>query len=65
MGSQFLLWLQAERATRQSGFFLLWQKLIWQRIAILTQKNVFAIDHVKQLAIWMHQQCLSLIFDEN
>ena len=54
MGSQFLLWLQAARATSQSGIFLLWQKLISQKIAIFKCKNVFSIGYVRQLAIWMH-----------
>ena len=49
MGSQFLLWLQAARATSQSGIFLLWQKN-----AIFKCKNVFSIGYVKPLAIWMH-----------
>ena len=54
MGSQFLLWLQAARATSQSGIFLLWQTLMWQKIAFFKSKNVFSIGYVKKLPICMH-----------
>ena len=47
MGSHFLLWLQAARATSQRGIFLLWQKLIWQKKLLLSNAKMFF-----PLAMW-------------